>query len=118
MNAPMSIPFKIALVEAVAFTVAGASATSLTALFPSLRNRFAFAWRMWLCGSIALIIGNAALLAFLMPFLRPVTPWRTDLLGFLLLVGVALVGPPLISSAGIIAGCLYGWQLARRSRGP
>jgi len=73
---------------------------------------------MWFLGSVGFVIGNAVLLAILFPFVSGIgiaggaTP-HTDVLGFVLL-GLALFGPVLFSSAGVILGCLYGWRLARR----
>jgi len=112
------VPYVLALVEAVIFTLAGAGATLATAFFSPLRDLLAFAWRMWLWGSVGFIIGNVVLLVILFPFLSGVgiaggAPRHTDVLGFAL-VGLVLFGPLLFSSAGVILACLYGWRLARR----
>jgi hypothetical protein len=112
------VPYVFALLEAVVFTVAGAAATLATAFYSPLRELRAFAWRMWLWGSVGFVIGNAVLLVILFPFLSGIgiaggAPPHTDVLGFALL-GLALFGPVLFSSAGVILGCLYGWRLARR----
>ena len=112
------MPYVFALLEAVVFTLAGAAATLTAAFFSPWKHLLAFAWRMWLWGSIGLIIGNLLLLAILFPLFSGVgiaggaSP-RTDVLGFVLL-GLVLFGPLLFSSAGVILGSWYGWRLARR----
>ena len=112
------MPYAFALLEAVIFTVAGAVATLATAFFSPLRGLLAFAWRMWLWGSVGFIVGNVVFLAILFPFLGNVgiaggAPRHPDVLGSVL-VGLTLLGPLLLSSVGVILGCLYGWRLARR----
>ena len=112
------MPYVLALLEAVVFTVAGVVATLATAFYSPMRGLLAFAWRMWLWGSVGFVIGNAILLAILFPFFSGIgiargAPPHPDVLGFVFL-GLALFGPVLFSSAGVILGCLYGWRLARR----
>ncbi len=112
------MPYVLALLEAVVFTVAGSIATLTTAFYSPLRDLRGFAWRIWLWGSVGFVIGNALLLAILFPFLNGIgiaggAPSHPDVLGFVLL-GLVLFGPVLFSSAGVILGCLYGWRLARR----
>ena len=112
------MPYVLALLEAVVFTMAGAAATLTAAFFSPAKHLLAFAWRMWLWGSIGLIIANAMLLAILLPFLSDVgiaggAPRHNDVLGFVLL-SLVVFGPLLFSSAGVILGSWYGWRLARR----
>jgi len=64
------VPYAFALLEAVIFTVAGAVATLATAFLSPLRDLLAFAWRIWLWGSVGFIIGNVVLLAILFPFIK------------------------------------------------
>ena len=110
--------YAFALLEAVIFSVAGAVATLATAFFSPLRDLLAFAWRMWLWGSLGFIIGNVVLRAILFPFLTNVgiaggAPRYPVVRGFVL-PGLTLLAPLLFSSVGVILGCLYGWRLARR----
>ena len=112
------MPYAFALLEAVIFTVAGAVATLATALFSPLRDLLAFAWRMWLWGSVGFIVGNVVILAILFLFLSNVgiaggAPRYPVVRGFVL-PGLTLLAPLLFSSVGVILGCLYGWRLARR----
>jgi hypothetical protein len=113
------VPYVLALVEAVLFTLAGAAATLATTSYSPLKPFFAFAWRMWLWGSIGFILANAVLLAILFHFLSGAgiaggAPRHTDVLGFVLLA-LVLFGPVLFSTLGIVLGSFYGWLLARRS---
>ena len=112
------MPYAFALFEAVAFILVGATVTLATAFLSALRHLLAFAWRMWLWGSIGLIIGNVVVVALQFYFLTGVgiaggSPRHTDL-STLFLTGLVLFGPLLFSSLGIILGCFYGWRLARR----
>ena len=112
------MPYVFALLEAVVFTMAGAAATLTAAFFSPFKHLLAFAWRMWLWGSIGFIIANVILLAILFPFISGIgiaggAPRHPDLLGFVEL-GLVLFGPLLFSSAGVILGSWYGWRLARR----
>ena len=109
------MPYAVALFEAVVFTFAGAAATLAAVFFALLRPFFAFAWRMWLWGSIGFVVANLVLLAILFPSLgAPATPIprHTDVWDSVLL-GLVLFGPLLFSSAGVILGCWYGWRRAR-----
>jgi hypothetical protein len=112
------VPYAFALFEAVVFILVGATVTLSTAFLSAFRHLLAFAWRMWLWGSIGLIIGNVVVLALQLYFLSGIgiaggPPRHTDLSN-LFLTGLVLFGPLLFSSLGIILGCLYGWRLARR----
>ena len=112
------MPYAFAFLEAVVFTIAGAAAT-LTAVFLSpLRHLLAFAWRIWLWGSVGFVIANSLLLAVLFPFLSGIgiaggASRHTDVPGFAL-GSLVLFGPLLFSSTGVILGSWYGWRLARR----
>jgi hypothetical protein len=115
------VPYVFALLGAmvlVAFTIAGAAATLTAVFFSPFKHLLAFAWRMWLWGSVGFFIANAMLLAFLFPFLSDIgiaggAPQYPDVLGFIR-SGLVLFGPLLFSTAGVILGSWYGWRLARR----
>jgi hypothetical protein len=112
------VPNAVALFEALVFTFAGAAATLVTVLYSPWRNLLAYAWRMWLWGSIGFIAANALLLAILSPFLSGTgiaggPSKHQSVLDFVLL-GLVLFGPLVFSSAGVILGCVLGWHLARR----
>ncbi|HWZ63360.1 MAG TPA: hypothetical protein VNX02_10090 [Steroidobacteraceae bacterium] len=107
------MPYVFALVEITAFTLAAAVITLTSAIFFSYF--LAFAWRMWLWGSIGFVAGSFVLVASLFPFIAgvgiagaPRTDART-----LALTGLILYGPLLITTLGIALGCLYGWRRAR-----
>ena len=112
------MPYAFALFEALLFTIAGAVATLATAFASPLRSFLAFAWRIWLWGSIGFVVANLLLLAILFPFLSGVgiaggLSHGPDALGFVL-AGLVVFGPVLFSSLGIILGCLWGWRLGWR----
>lgn len=113
------MPYVFALLEAVVFTMAGAAATLTTAFFSPFKYLLAFAWRMWLWGSVGFVIANVILLAILFHFFSGIgiaggaPPQHPDVLGSVLL-GLVLFGPLLFSTAGVILGSWYGWRLARR----
>jgi hypothetical protein len=112
------VPYAFALLEAVVFTMAGVLATLTAVFFSPFKHVLAFAWRMWLWGSLGFIIANLVLLAILFHFLSGIgiaggAPQHNDVLGFVLL-GLVTFGPLLFSSAGVILGSWYGWRLAQR----
>jgi len=112
------MPYLLTLTEVALFTFLGAAATLGGALGASLRYRFAFAWRMWLWGTLGLIAANLVLFAALSPFLvgigiaggsaAHISP------GDVLLTQLLLFGPLLVTSLGILLGCWYGWRRAQR----
>jgi hypothetical protein len=108
----------LALAEAAIFTLAGAVTTLTTAIF--FRHFLAFAWRMWLWGSIGFIVGGLLFLAVLTPFFMggvgiagaPHTSARD-----IAITDVVLFGPLGITTLAILFGCWYGWRRARRLDG-
>ena len=108
------MPYVVALAEAAVFTLAGAIITLMSAIF--FRHFLAFAWRMWLWGSIGLVTGNLVLVAVLSSFLIGIgiagaqrTSARDLALAYLI-----LFGPLVITTLGILLGCLYGWRRTRQ----
>ena len=108
------MPYAIALFEAAAFTMLAAAVTLAAALF-NLSRVLAFAWRIWLWGSVGFVPANVVLLAILFPLSNVATvggpPRHPDLFSYVM--GFVLVGPLLFSSAGVILGGWYGWRLRR-----
>jgi hypothetical protein len=112
------LPYIIAMAEAAVFTVAGAIVTLTSVFASSWRARLAFAWRMWLWGTIGFIVGNVALMAALSPFLIGIgisggAPRSFSLRDFVL-DQLVTFGPLLMTTVGILLGCWYGWRRARR----
>ena len=114
----MPDPYFIALLEAVVFSVLGAAATLGATFLLQYRRFLTLAWRMWLWGTVGLIICNVALLVLFFYLaslggiaggtLRPLDPGH-----FLIYVLIGF-GPPIFSGLGAILGCMYGWRLAKR----
>ncbi len=112
------MPYMLDLLEAVAFTLAGAVATLITALVTPFRGFLAFAWRMWFWGTVGLLAGTLLPLVVFFPCLLGVgitgaPSGHTDV-STLILTDVILFGPLVLSTLGILLGCLYGWQGAQR----
>jgi hypothetical protein len=107
----------LTLSEVALFTLIGAAITLASALRASLRFFFAFAWRLWLWGTIGLIVGNLALFGALSPFLVGIGIAGGSAVPIsardFLLTQLILFGPLLVTSLGILIGCLYGWRRAQ-----
>jgi hypothetical protein len=115
-----ALPYFVALAGFLAFTLAGAFTTLAAWWFAPLRALLAFAWRIWLWGSIGFVAANIALFAILFPFLSGLgisggSPSHTDWVALSLGVLVVL-GPPLASASGVILGAALGCYLAWRRR--
>jgi hypothetical protein len=110
----LPVPYIFALVEVATFTLAAAVFTLTCAFF--FHYFLAFAWRMWLWGSIGLIVTNLVLVASLFPLFVGVgiagAP-RTSARDFAL-TELILYAPLLVTTLGIVLGCSYGWRRARR----
>jgi len=112
------MPYTLDLFEAVAFTLGGAVATLITAVVTPFRGFLAFAWRMWFWGTVGVLAGTLLPLVVFSPFLLTVgitgaPSGHTDV-STLILVDVILFGPFVLSTLGILLGCLCGWQRAQR----
>jgi NADH:ubiquinone oxidoreductase subunit 6 (subunit J) len=112
------VPFGASILVLLLLTLIGAAGTLSTFLFTGLRVLRSYAWRMWLWGSLGLIVANLALIAILVPiFGRTGVPHgsvpfgdnRTEALTDLL-----VFGPLVASTIGLLAGTGLGFRLAAR----
>jgi hypothetical protein len=110
--------YALALFEIALFMLFGAAVTLAATFVTSFRYFFGFAWRMWLWGTIGLLLGNLTLFGALSPFVVSVgiagVPAGHVRFQDILLFQALLFGPILVTSLGIFLGCLYGWRRARR----
>jgi hypothetical protein len=110
------LPYAFVAAGFVIFTLCALAATVATLVASGLRFLLPFVWRMWLWSSIGFLIANLAFLAVIYSLLNnvgiaggaPTTPSPSGVL----LVGVVVVGPFVVSALGIAAGAVLGWYLA------
>jgi hypothetical protein len=121
------VPFGASLLILMLLTFAGGVGTLATLLFRGLRPLRPYAWRMWLWGTVGLVVANMALFAILVPILSrvgaahgsaPLGDTRT-----VVTTNLVIVGPLLASLVGVLAGTGLGIRLAgrpsnNRGRGP
>ena len=110
--------YAFVLIEGVAFILFGAAVTLTAVFIVAFRDLLAFAWRMWLWGSVGLIIGSAVALGLELYFLTGVgisgVPPRQPESARHIAIALILFGPFVFCSLGITVGCIFGWRLARR----
>ena len=121
------MPFGASLLILMLLTFAGAVGTLATILFRGLRPLRPYAWRMWLWGTVGLVVANMALFAILVPILSRVGvahgPASLGDTRAVVTTNLAIVGPLLASLVGVLAGTGLGFRLAgstskKRWRGP
>jgi hypothetical protein len=111
---PVPLTWVIAFLEAAIFTLAGIAITLTSAVF--FRHFLAFAWRMWLWGSVALIAGNFVLGVTLFPLVVlgiAGGPPRPHSVSYVIVTAMIVFGPLVITTLGILLGCVFGWREAR-----
>jgi hypothetical protein len=112
------MPFGASMLILLLLTITGSVGTLVTLAVSSLRPMFPVVWRMWLWGTLGVIVANAALVAVLVPSLSrigiahgppPFQDRRTELIRTLL-----IVGPLVVSVVGLLLGTKFGFRRASR----
>jgi hypothetical protein len=113
-----NVPYVSVIAGLAIFFVLGALITASSFLFATLRWLRPYAWRVWLWGSIGLVVSNAFLFALLYRALTHISvsgvesPHRNAVD---VLVDLAVVfGPLAMSAFGVAGGSVLGFYLARR----
>jgi hypothetical protein len=112
------MPFGASLLILLLLAVTGSVGTLATLAISSLRPIFPVVWRMWLWGTIGVIVANAALVAVLVPSLSGIgiahgpPPFQDRRTGFIR--DLLVVGPLVVSVVGLLLGTQFGFRRASR----